>query len=102
MAVHINETNLKQGVLGLAMALIEVIRDALQAQALRRVESGRLTESECERLGRALMELDAAIRQVEEEQGIAESVQTLRQQLDKFAGDLIDGPAGLGEDREKA
>jgi len=53
MAIDINEDNLKHGVLGLVLALVEVIRDALRIQAFKRMESGILTDEECERLGEA-------------------------------------------------
>ena len=61
MVVDIDEKSLKHGVLGLVIALVEIIRDALKLQAMKRMESGSLTDKEVERLGEALMELDSAI-----------------------------------------
>lgn len=90
MAIDINEDNLKHGVLGLVIALVEVIRDTLKIQAFKRMESGILTEEECERLGQALMDLDIALEEIKEEQGIAESVQAVRDGLDEIVDDLID------------
>jgi len=90
MAIHIDEDNLKQGLLGLVIALVEVIRDTLRIQAFKRMESGRLTEEECERLGQALMDLDSALEHIKEEQGITESVQTVRDRLDEIVDDVID------------
>ncbi|MDP2729207.1 MAG: gas vesicle protein K [Dehalococcoidales bacterium] len=90
MAIHIDEDNLKSGVLGLVLALVEVIRDALRIQALKRIESGVLSEEECERLGKALMELDIAIEEIKEEQGITESVRAVRDGLDEIVDDVID------------
>ncbi len=90
MTVEIDEANLKQGLLGLVIALVEIIRDALQHQALRRMEGGRLVESEIERLGEALIELDGAIEQIKEEMGIAEAVSSVRDGLDSAVDDLID------------
>ncbi|MBI4286259.1 MAG: gas vesicle protein K [Chloroflexi bacterium] len=89
MAINITEDNLKSGVLGLVLALVEVIRDALKIQALKRMESGGLSEAECERLGKALMELDVALEQIKEEQGIAESVRSVRDGLDEIVDDVI-------------
>jgi hypothetical protein len=86
-AIEIKEDNLKEGVLGLVVALVEIVRDALKIQALRRMEGGSLTESECERLGETLMKLDSAIDQIKEEQGIMESVQAVRDGLDKLVSD---------------
>ncbi len=88
--VDVDEKSLKHGVLGLVLAVVEVIRDALKIQALKRMESGALTEEECERLGRALMDLDIALEEIKEEQGISESVRTVRDGLDDIVDDVID------------
>jgi len=106
MAINIDESNLKQGVLGLVLALVEVVRDALKIQALKRMESGHLTEEECERLGEALMDLDIALEEIKEEQGITESVQAVRDGLDEIVDDVIDRIAnperwGEGVDGDK-
>jgi hypothetical protein len=90
VAISLNEDNLKHGVLGLVVALVEVIRDTLKIQALKRMESGILTVEECDRLGEALMDLDTALEQIKEEQGITESVQAVRDGLDEIVDDVID------------
>jgi len=90
MAIELSETSLKHGVLGLVVALVEVIRDALRIQAFRRMEGGALTDEECERLGGALLELDTAIEEIKQEQGIIESVRAVRDGLDELVDDVID------------
>jgi hypothetical protein len=90
MVLDIDEDNLKHGVLGLVMALVEVIRDALRIQAFKRMESGILNEEEMNRLGEALMDLDIAIEEIKEEQGITESVKGVRDGLDEVVDDVID------------
>ena len=90
MVVDIDEKNLKHGVLGLVIALVEIIRDALNLQAIKRMEGGSLTEEEIERLGQALMELDAAIEEIKQEQGIVESVRSVRDGLDEVVDDVLD------------
>ena len=87
MAINIDENNLKHGVLGLVIALVEVIKDALKIQAFKRMEGGSLTDEECERLGKALMDLDTALDEIKTEQGISESVQSVRDGLDE----IVDG-----------
>ena len=89
MAIHIDEDNLKSGVLGLVLAVVEVIRDALKTQALKRMDSGSLSEGECERLGKALMDLDIALEGIKEEQGITESVRAVRDGLDEIVDDVV-------------
>ena len=90
MVLEIDEDNLKHGVLGLVMAIVEVVRDALQIQALKRMESGMLSEEEMNRLGEALMELDIAIDEIKKEQGITESVKAVRDGLDEVVDDVLD------------
>lgn len=102
MAISVSENNLKQGLLGLVIALVEVITDALKIQALKRMESGVLTEEECERLGEALMELDIALEEIKAEQGITESVQAVRDGLDQIVDDVIDRIANPERWREEA
>jgi len=90
MVLDIKQDNLKRGVLGLVLALVEIIRDTLKIQALKRMEGGSLTEEEIERLGEALLELDSAIDQIKEEQGVTEAVQAVRDGLDHMVDEVID------------
>jgi len=90
MVLEIDEKNLKYGVLGLVVALVEIIRDALKLQAFKRMENGNLTEEEIERLGCALTDLDVAIEEIKQEQGIIESVQAIRDGLDDIVDDVLD------------
>ncbi len=89
MPIDIDEKNLKHGVLGLVVALVEIIKDALRLQAMKRMEGGSLTEEEIDRLGRALMDLDGAIEEMKIEQGITESVKSVRDGLDDMVDDVI-------------
>lgn len=91
MSIDIDEKDLKSGVLGLVMALVEVIRDALKLQAMRRMEGGSLTEAEIDRLGCALMDLDEAIEEITREQGIREAVKSVRDGLDRVVDEILEG-----------
>lgn len=90
MPIDIDEDNLKHGVLGLVIALVEIIKEALRLQAFKRMEGGSLTEEEMERLGEALMDLDIAIEEIKKEQGITESVKSVRDGLDSIVDDVLD------------
>lgn len=91
MILDIDETDLKKGILGLVVALVEIVKEALRLQALKRMEGGSLTEEEVERLGEALMNLDTAIDQMKAEMGIAESVKSIRDGLDRGVADELVG-----------
>lgn len=102
MPIDINEDNLKQGVLGLVLALVEIIRDALKLQAVKRMEGGSLTNEEVERLGKALMDLDTALEEIKREQGIIEAVQSVRDGLDSVVDEVIDGIINPGRWQEES
>mgnify|MGYP001558699925 CR=1 FL=1 len=96
MILDIDEKDLKSGVLGLVVALVEIIKEALRLQALKRMEAGSLTEPEIERLGEALMDLDGAIEKIKLEIGITESVKAVRDGLDRVVDDLLDSMLNPG------
>ncbi len=54
------------------LTLVELIRQLLERQALRRVESGSLTEDEIERLGTTLMRLEERMDELREAFGLDE------------------------------
>jgi hypothetical protein len=104
VVVDIDEKSLKHGVLGLVIAIVEIIRDALKLQAMKRMENGSLTEEEMVRLGEALMELDTAIEGIKQEQGIVESVKSVRDGLDQIVDDVLDrmiSPERWEEEKEQ-
>lgn len=89
MKLEIDDKELKHGVLGLVLAIVEVIRDTLKIQSVKRMEGGSLTEEQIERLGNALLELDKAIDQIKEEQGVSEAVRSVRDGLDDLVNQMI-------------
>lgn len=90
MILDIDEKDLKNSLLGLVVALVEIIKETLQIQAMKRMEMGSLTEAEVERMGEALMDLDAAIEKIKLEMGINESVKAVRDGLDRAVDDVIE------------
>ncbi|MBI2501076.1 MAG: gas vesicle protein K, partial [Deltaproteobacteria bacterium] len=71
MKLEIDNDDLKHGLLGLVMGIVEIVRDTLRIQSVKRMESGTLTGVQIEKLGNALIELDRTIDKIKEEQGIA-------------------------------
>ena len=85
--------DLKQGVLGLVVAVVEGTRDNLRVQAGRVMDSGRLDEGQRQRLGRSLLELENALEDIKGEPGVAASVRAVRDGLDGLDGlvdDMVD------------
>jgi hypothetical protein len=89
MVLDIDEDNLKSGILGIVIAVVEIVRDAIRIQAIRRVDSGQLTDEEIERLGQALMELDIAIEEIKVEHSLTNTVSEIREGLDDLVDDLL-------------
>jgi hypothetical protein len=88
--LKIDEDNLTAGLLTLVVTLVEIIQEALESQAVRRIEGGTLTAEEQERLGNALLQLDEAMAQLKLDHGIADSVAELRRGLDDIVADLVE------------
>ncbi|MBN3928122.1 gas vesicle protein K [Streptomyces verrucosisporus] len=104
MAITVDEKSLKQGVLSLVVTLVEVIQEALERQALRRMNGGDLNEEELERLGDALLELDEAIEEIKSDHGITDSVADLHRGLDEVVDDVVDklvNPARWAEEARR-
>jgi hypothetical protein len=81
---------LKSGLLGLVVALVEVIQEVLEREAIRRMESGRLKDEEVDRLGKGLMELRAALEHIKKVNHLEKTVRSVRADLDKLVEETID------------
>ena len=90
MSLTVDEKSLKHGILSLVVGLVEVIQEALEAQAVNRMEGGELSQAELNRLGESLMELDEALEQIKADHGITESVADLRNGLDDVVDEVVD------------
>jgi len=104
MTISLDEGNLKEGLLGLVVALVEIIQELLERQALRRIEGGSLSDCEIERLGIALSELTEALDKIKADNNIIDAVQSVRDDLDLVAEDLIDkflNPASWKDEGQK-
>lgn len=87
MKIDLEDKNLKGSLLGLVIALVEIIREVLEHQGMRRMEGESLNEEQVERLGSALLKLKGTINDLKEEQGVCDAVRSVRKQLDQ----LVDG-----------
>ena len=59
-----NPEDVKRSVVKLVLTLIELIRQLLERQAIRRMENATLTAEETEAIGTALMRLEDTIREL--------------------------------------
>lgn len=87
MTIKVDSDNLKEGLLGLVIALVEIIKEVLQRQAIYRLESGSLKEEEAEKLGLAFMRLNETIEKIKKENNLEKTADKIRSDLDN----LVDG-----------
>jgi hypothetical protein len=59
-----------RGLAQLVLTVVELLRELMERQAIRRVDSGELTEQQVERLGQALEALEDRMLQLCDEFGI--------------------------------
>lgn len=62
-----------RGLTRLVLALVDLLRQVLERQALRRVESGALDDEEIERLGQTFLALQAQMDTLRETFGLTEA-----------------------------
>jgi CRISPR/Cas system-associated endonuclease Cas1 len=101
MVIKVDEGNLKQGLLGLVVALVEIIEETLVRQAIRRIESGRLTAEEEARLGEALADLDEALKHIKKENDIQDVVDSVIDGISEVA-DVFLNPERWEKEMQKA
>jgi hypothetical protein len=64
--VNAKGDNLEKGLAQLVLTLIELLRQLMERQALRRIEGGSLTPDEVERLGETFMLLEERMNELKE------------------------------------
>jgi hypothetical protein len=64
--VNAKRDNLEKGLAQLVLTLIELLRQLMERQALRRIEGGSLTADEVERLGETFMLLEERMNELKE------------------------------------
>ena len=70
--VNADPENVQRGLAQLVLTIVELLRQLMERQALRRIDGGTLTEDEVERLGRTFMELDKRMEELREQFGLDE------------------------------
>jgi hypothetical protein len=70
--VNADPESVERGLAQLVLTIVELLRQIMERQALRRIDGGTLSEEQIERLGRTFMELDKRLEELREEFGLTE------------------------------
>lgn len=70
--VRIDAGHGDQGLLQLALTVVELLRQLMERQAMRRIEAGSLTDAQAEKMGVALQGLQEQVQQLCRDHGIDE------------------------------
>lgn len=70
--ITLDPESVKKGLGQLVLTVVELLRQLLEKQALRRIEGGSLTEDEIERLGLTFLELNEQMKWLKEAYGLTD------------------------------
>lgn len=69
---EVDPEDVQRGLASLVLTLVEVLRELMERQALRRMEAGTLTDDEIERLGRTFLALRDRMDELKEAFGLSD------------------------------
>jgi hypothetical protein len=68
--VNADPEGVEKGLAQLVLTLVELLRQLMERQALRRMEQGTLTDEQVERLGETFMKLEQRMEELKEQFGL--------------------------------
>jgi len=70
--IDCSQETIEQGLAKLVLGLIELLRQLLERQAIRRMEGGTLSDQQVEEMGLALMKLEEKIKDLAQQFGLTQ------------------------------
>jgi ABC-type phosphate transport system auxiliary subunit len=95
--VELDGEDAADGLTALVVALVEVVVETMEQEAVRRMEAGQLSDEEVERVGSRFAEIEAELERLKDDADVAGSVEDLRAELDR---DLVHATDAAGEPAE--
>ena len=68
--INADPEQVEKGLVQLVLTLVELLRQLMERQALRRMEQGTLTDEQIERLGETFMKLERRMEELKEHFGL--------------------------------
>lgn len=70
--INADPENLEKGLAQLVLTIVELLRQLMERQAVRRIEGGTLSADEVERLGRTFLALSQRMEELKETFGLTD------------------------------
>jgi hypothetical protein len=68
--VNVDPHNVERGLAQLVLTVVELLRQLMERQAVRRMEAGTITDDEAERLGQTFMRLERRMQELKRSFGL--------------------------------
>ncbi|HEX2418588.1 MAG TPA: gas vesicle protein K [Micromonosporaceae bacterium] len=68
--IQADPESVERGLVGLVLTIVELLRQLMERQAIRRVEQGDLSDAQVERMGATLMALEQRMAELREHFGL--------------------------------
>lgn len=73
MKINTDSEDTARGLAQLVLTLIELVRQLMERQAIRRVEAGSLSDEQVERLGQTLIALEQRMDELKDDFGLTDT-----------------------------
>ncbi len=70
--INADPESVGQGLAKLVLTIVELLRQLMERQALRRIEAGSLTDEQIERLGQTFQKLELRMKELQEVFGLSD------------------------------
>ncbi|MDA1360717.1 gas vesicle protein K [Glycomyces luteolus] len=69
--IEVDRESVERGVAGLVLTIVELVRQLMERQAIRRIDQGDLTDDQIEQIGATLMALEEKMTELREHFGLS-------------------------------
>jgi hypothetical protein len=72
--IELDRDDFERGFAALVLTVVDLVRELMERQALRRIDVGDLSDEQVERIGETLMALEERMKELRERFGLSDNV----------------------------